>query len=608
MAQITWRNVDAPDLRSVAQIQAQGAGMINAGLTDLANVAGQMANNQIAFNQKEQANKLGEFNLELSQMSPEQIQEFMASDAYNSDALKERFGNNVDLNQVVGDVRTARDASIDNVMKMTQYSNMQDAEADKQLLPGWYERMSAGDIKGAQEIAKNFKSPDIANNAFNTFRKTMEADRSYGLDLQRLSLDKQRTAASVAASNAQTNSINMRNKAMENELNRKAALANLSSTLLNATKSAPASTGSTDKTTAVKTTPDKPRSFGEMFQGIVDTVTGKAAAGEPVKMDTPVGNDMTVGQMFTIAALNGDRNSIRRALEANNAELVRQKKQPVPITNELIDAAIETTVQGAMPDSNQASRITSRITNYDKQLNNTVRDAKEAANVMVTGGRPVYDLFTARRLNDDVTSYEDAVAKVNQYYQTTAGKDAIDDQTATKYMSELKDMAKDMNVNLTDGQLVHLFTMLPPDVSTGTYFDRTRTNKQYARNLLKEYANEVNSNSTKLMDIDNQLAEQIGSIEETAAAQSNNAKALIHTNIISGKNYNINLPAATRLDNQNSTINMVNMALSNKTHLKKVDMKDWKKQQEESMPKPVYRNQVSLITPYTPAYRNNLNK
>lgn len=603
MASITWRNIDAPDLRAVAQIQNQGAQMIQTGLSDIGNVFKTMGENQLAQRDREQNQALGEFNLELSQMSPEQIQEFMQSSEYDADALKSRFGGNIDLNKVVGDVRTARDSSIDNVMKMTQYENMQDAQADKSILPDYFSKLASGDVAGAQELTTQFKSPEIAQNAFNSYRKTMESDRSFGLDQQRLGLDAARTKSSIALNNANLEGINLRNQMAKQELATKSAMSEIGAFLRsdgNSTDTADSGSkvdlvGMTD----TKKGTDKPKSFAGMLGSVLGKLSGNEAeepASQP-KVQTPA---MSTNQAFQIAALTGDRQALRGVMESYNAQRIREKKAPIPITDDTISQLMATGQQSATPTAQQLGRIDANVNSYNSKLTETVTSSKNAAFNKITEGNPVLALAASNQAFGDITTDVQAIAKVRENYKSALGEDAdkIDDASLRRYQGNLKKIAEDAGVQLTPAMQYYIMTALPPPTDITYMSDKRMANYGYAKNLVQEFVNEVNTNGNKRFStINDNISEAYRVIDETAASQSANASALIQTNIVRGKGYSTNLPTASKLDNANSAVVGINKWVSDGEQYK-TGINKWKESQKmPEKPKPAFTGNAQKFEP-----------
>lgn len=577
MSAITWRNIDAPDLRAVAQIQQQGADSIQSGINSIGDVFNTMAENQLAYREKEMNQKIGAFNLELDKMTPEQLMAFRNSDDYSEEAFKARFGENVDLNRLRGDVSSAYDSSLDFAIKEMNYSNVQDAQADRAILPEYLDAVVSGNMARAQELQAQFKSPETAQKAADMFLSKDNADRQYVLDQQRVNLDAMRTSSSIALNNANidltkenTEKMRLANETAKQQVAMLSAFSNFDpSKAQSSGKDVAEQKEASPKDKSVKEFINMPLAEkAEYARSLFADIVNKKST--DAKGESPTENKLPFDQLVDVAVFSDDDASIMAILHEMNAQNVKNGGSPFPVNKETV-ALFKEQYKGTHTLSTvKQDRLNSNISDYKKQLQQTVTESKQAAYNNITEGNPTYKLAVADQLYPDITTDEAAIAALTKFYNVTLGSDnSIEGVSIPRFFRNLDIVAegiKDANgrtLTLTPAQKYYLFTRELPNTGSLTHYgsmDKTTMNYDTAKALVTELSNKVSTPEgvNRLNMVKNAIHESDRLINETAAGQTADATALMTSNALRNRSYNTNVPSATKLAGKSDQIKSIN--------------------------------------------------
>lgn len=190
MAEITWRNINAPDFTPVARLQESGANLINLGMGTINNTLGQYRDMQnINFNTQKERNTGNAINQLVSLGSLGDYDAAVQSGQFSPEQLQERFGAAVDTNAIAKQLSARRGDLIRDESGELSLAQAQREQAAQPLRDEILKYIAAGDMQSAANVyAANSDKLTGSTDLASMFMNQRNQDRQFALDNQRLAL------------------------------------------------------------------------------------------------------------------------------------------------------------------------------------------------------------------------------------------------------------------------------------------------------------------------------------------------------------------------------------------------------------------------------------
>ena len=154
MAQITWRNIDAPDLTGVARLQQVGAQGIRDAISGLLGTFDQQRQlSNLNFDTARTQNTAALQNELLNYRDPNQLQEAMPQ--YAADALRQRFGAALDQNAINQTLATRPGQLRQDMTGQIQLDQLQKEQASQPYENQFYSLLAANPAQAEAFLKQN---------------------------------------------------------------------------------------------------------------------------------------------------------------------------------------------------------------------------------------------------------------------------------------------------------------------------------------------------------------------------------------------------------------------------------------------------------------------